>query len=313
VVTNNAPTTFPLGVTVVTWTATDAAGNKNTATQTVTVVPLANCSSSITAIPENNTYTGGIPTNIYLGYGPQRVTLRANASGGVSYTYNWTVVSGNATLSSTTSSQPVFAPTQAGTYTFEVSVRTQAGCVSKSRITICVRDIRVYDSKGRDTKKVYVCHRPPGNPSNVQILHVSINAVPAHIGNHEGDQLGSCADFGCAETAPASTIVSNTTATAVATESVPTTKKVAVSTESDLEIKVMGNPSRSFFTIQMESKHDLPIQVRVFDINGRPLESKANQLPNSTIQIGHNLGSGTYYAEFLQGTRRKIIQLIKVR
>jgi hypothetical protein len=313
VVTNNAPATFPLGVTVVTWTATDAAGNKNTATQTVTVVPLANCSSSITAIPENNTYTGGIPTNIYLGYGPQRVTLRANASGGVSYTYNWTVVSGNATLSSTTSSQPVFAPTQAGTYTFEVSVRTQAGCVSKSRITICVRDIRVYDSKGRATKKVYVCHRPPGNPSNVQILHVSINAVPAHIGNHEGDQLGSCADFGCAETAPASTIVSNTTATAVATESVPTTKKVAVSTESDLEIKVMGNPSRSFFTIQMESKHDLPIQVRVFDINGRPLESKANQLPNSTIQIGHNLGSGTYYAEFLQGTRRKIIQLIKVR
>ena len=313
VVTNNAPTTFPLGVTVVTWTATDAAGNKNTATQTVTVVPLANCSSSITAIPENNTYTGGIPTNIYLGYGHQRVTLRANASDGVSYTYNWTVVSGNATLSSTTSSQPVFAPTQAGTYTFEVSVRTQAGCVSKSRITICVRDIRVYDSKGRDTKKVYVCHRPPGNPSNVQILHVSINAVPAHIGNHEGDQLGSCADFGCAETAPASTIVSNTTATAVATESVPTTKKVAVSTESDLEIKVMGNPSRSFFTIQMESKHDLPIQVRVFDINGRPLESKANQLPNSTIQIGHNLGSGTYYAEFLQGTRRKIIQLIKVR
>lgn len=314
VITNNAPTTtFPLGVTVVTWTATDASGNKNTATQTVTVVPLANCSSSITAIPENNTYTGGVPTNIYLGYGPQRVTLKANASGGISYTYNWTVISGNASLSSTTSSQPVFAPTQPGTYTFEVAVRTQAGCVSKSRITICVRDIRVYDSKGRDTKKVYVCHRPPGNPSNVQILHVSVNAVPAHIGNHEGDRLGSCADFGCAETVPASTIVSNTTATAVATESVTTTKLVPVTAESDLVIKVMGNPSRSFFTIQMESKHDLPIQVRVFDINGRPLESKANQLPNSTIQMGHNLGSGTYYAEFLQGTRRKVIQLIKVR
>jgi hypothetical protein len=36
-VTNNAPAIFPAGVTVVTWTATDAAGNSATATQKVTV------------------------------------------------------------------------------------------------------------------------------------------------------------------------------------------------------------------------------------------------------------------------------------
>ena len=35
--TNSAPATFPVGTTVVVWTATDAAGNKGTATQTVTV------------------------------------------------------------------------------------------------------------------------------------------------------------------------------------------------------------------------------------------------------------------------------------
>ncbi len=419
VVTNNAPTTFPLGVTVVTWTATDASGNQNTATQTITVVALANCSSSITAIPENNTYTGGVPTNIYLGYGPQRVTLKANASGGISYTYNWTVVSGNATLSSTTSSQPVFSPTQAGTYTFEVSVSTQAGCVSKSRITICVRDIRVKggddddddcdhkshsskdckhknhkhhsdcdhkshsskdcknksnkysqdkddddddcdhkshnskDCKHKDHKyhsacdhkshsskdcknksykndkyddhdhddddnddgspKVYLCHVPPGNPNNPQTLRISINAVESHLRNHPGDKLGSCDQQGCTETVPTNTNQNTYTAAVVAEQSITSIKVVPVTTESDLEIKVLGNPSRSFFTIQMNSKHELPVQVRVFDINGRPLESKANQLPNSTIQIGHHLGSGTYYAEFLQGTRRKVIQLIKVR
>ncbi|HTO37630.1 MAG TPA: HYR domain-containing protein [Brumimicrobium sp.] len=37
-VTNNAPTSFPIGETIVTWTATDAAGNTATCTQTVTVV-----------------------------------------------------------------------------------------------------------------------------------------------------------------------------------------------------------------------------------------------------------------------------------
>jgi hypothetical protein len=38
VATSNAPASFPLGTTVVTWTATDAAGNTGTATQSVTIV-----------------------------------------------------------------------------------------------------------------------------------------------------------------------------------------------------------------------------------------------------------------------------------
>ncbi len=371
-------------------------------------------------------------------------------------------------MSSTTSSQPIFAPTQAGTYTFEVAVSTQAGCVSKSRITICVKDIRVKggdsddddcdhkshsskdckhkdhkhhsecdhkshsskdcknksskydqyndddddcdhkshsskdckhkdhkhhsdcdhkshsskdcknksskydkydkydddddgcdhkshnskDCKHKDHKhhsdcdhkshsskdcknksykddkyddhddddddddgspKVYLCHVPPGNPNNPQTLRISINAVESHLRNHPGDKLGSCDQQGCTETVPTNTNQNTYTAAVVAEQSITSIKVVPVTTESDLEIKVLGNPSRSFFTIQMNSKHELPVQVRVFDINGRPLESKANQLPNSNIQIGHNLGSGTYYAEFLQGTRRKVIQLIKVR
>ena len=36
--TNDAPVTFPIGTTVVTWTATDASGNVGTATQNVTLV-----------------------------------------------------------------------------------------------------------------------------------------------------------------------------------------------------------------------------------------------------------------------------------
>lgn len=40
-VTNDAPTVFPLGTTLVTWTAVDASGNKATATQQVTIVDTA--------------------------------------------------------------------------------------------------------------------------------------------------------------------------------------------------------------------------------------------------------------------------------
>ena len=51
-VTNNAPSTFPLGNTTVTWTATDASGNISTCTQIVTVVdtqlPTITCAPAVT-------------------------------------------------------------------------------------------------------------------------------------------------------------------------------------------------------------------------------------------------------------------------
>lgn len=586
VISNNAPTSYPVGVTTITWTATDAAGNRNTATQTVTVTAIpTTCSSSITVVPENTIYTGGVPSNIYLGYGPQKVTLRTNVAGGTSYTYTWTAVSGNGSLSSTTSSQPVFTPTTAGNYTFRVTVRTQSGCVSTSTVTICVKDIRVKDQdddkcdhkshsskdckhgkhnhgkcdhkshnkdkckdkyddgdddndecdhKSHDTKnckhkghrhnncdhkshnssscknkyndrddddhdddhdenyKVYLCHAPNGNTGNAQTLKISVNAVAAHLSNHPGDRLGSCADQGCAVTPPVPTCTSSITAVpenntytggvptnlyigygpqkvtlqvsasgssnysyswraltgggslsnttsaqpvftataegyytfevkvtgqsgctstsqvgicvkdirveedctdwgwlswlyyyyygysnndpkvyitrrngnsnnysvlevktsdvaahlqrypndilgkgltgcvsnslantgplsniATITEETVAVKSTAKTAQAeitdDLAVTVMGNPSRSMFTVKIQSKHTQPVQIRVFDMYGRAVESKANQHANSTVQFGHNLGNGTYYAEFTQGSRRKVVQLIKVK
>ena len=49
-IVNNAPDTFPLGETVVTWTATDSSGNSATATQIVSVV---DTTAPELIIPEN--------------------------------------------------------------------------------------------------------------------------------------------------------------------------------------------------------------------------------------------------------------------
>ncbi|MCX6537428.1 MAG: HYR domain-containing protein [Acidobacteria bacterium] len=68
VVTNDAPTGgFPLGVTTVTWTATDASGNKATAVQLVTVKDTT--PPTITAPPDvtaQQTGSGGTPVNLGL-------------------------------------------------------------------------------------------------------------------------------------------------------------------------------------------------------------------------------------------------------
>lgn len=288
-----------LGSNTVILTVTDIYGNQSSCNAIVNVVgsiPTA----TIAAIPANSTYTGGVPTNIYLGYGSQSVTLAVSAQNGAPYSYAWT---GNGTLSSTTSGSPVFAPTAAGNYTFTVLVTNVNGCVTSATIKICVRDIRVPGTAG---KKVYVCHVPPGNSGNPQTLEISVNAVPAHIGGHSMDRLGTCADQGCA--------VANNAPQSVTQKAQALTEATQkTGQEESLKVTVMPNPSASVFTIKLQSKYDAPVQMRITDATGRAVESRANLGANSTVQVGASFMSGTYYAEFIQGNQRKVVQLIKVR
>ncbi|MES2800792.1 MAG: HYR domain-containing protein [Bacteroidota bacterium] len=67
-VTNNAPTTFPLGATSITWTVTDGAGNTATCVQIVTVIdtqaPTIACPSNVTVSTTGGTCTA---TSVALG------------------------------------------------------------------------------------------------------------------------------------------------------------------------------------------------------------------------------------------------------
>jgi hypothetical protein len=41
-------------------------------------------------------------------------------------------------------------------------------------------------------KKVTICHRPPGNPSNGQTITIGKPAVKSHLENHKYDRKGPC-------------------------------------------------------------------------------------------------------------------------
>ncbi len=66
-VTNNAPNTFPLGTTTVTWTATDASGNVKTATQLVVVTDVTNPSLVAPSNVTVNVNSGCTATGLSLG------------------------------------------------------------------------------------------------------------------------------------------------------------------------------------------------------------------------------------------------------
>jgi uncharacterized protein len=245
---------------------------------------------NIEAVPANNIFTGGVPTNIYLGYGPQSVTLVPTATNGTTFTYEW---SGAAGLSCTSCESPVFAPTAPGVYTITATVTNENNCSSTCEITICVADIRVPGSNG----KVYVCHAPNGNPANRRTLEVSTNAVPALLGQSVPATLGTCGTNPC------------TPANVVRTPAM--LKSTSLEASGALRVQVGPNPSAGAFLLQINSGNAEPVQVKITDLSGRVLSEARNLQPNATYRTGENLSQGMYFAEVIQNRQKVVLKLIK--
>ena len=162
-----------IGPNTVTLTVTDIHGNVSTGMATVTVTGTIP-TPSIAVTPSSSVYTGGIPTTLYLDYGPQSVTL--TASDGVSYAW-----SGPVGLSDPTIFNPVFTASTAGTFTYTVTATSTSGCTATASVTLKVVDARC----GNKNDKVLVCH-------NGHELCLSPDAVNTHLTGHPGDQLGAC-------------------------------------------------------------------------------------------------------------------------
>ena len=77
------------------------------------------------------------------------------------------------------------------------------------------------------------------------------------------------------------------------------------------DVKVLGNPTETQFTLLPESSVDHPISVRIMDITGRIMETRNNIRPGQLVSFGSNFKAGTYFAEILQGDRKKMITLVK--
>jgi gliding motility-associated-like protein len=116
-VTNNAPSTFPLGTTTVTWTVTDGSGNVKTATQLVTVTDVT--LPTITA--------------------PANITLNANAScAATGVALGTPVTADNCTVASVTNNAP--ATFALGTTTITWTVTDGSGNVKTATQTVTVID-----------------------------------------------------------------------------------------------------------------------------------------------------------------------------
>lgn len=252
---------FPVGTTAVTYTATDASGNSSACSFNVTVLPAT--SANIQVTPNGTVNTGGVPTNIYLGYGPQTASMTANVSGGSNYSYSW---SPTTNITGANNQTAVFAPTAPGTYTYTVTATNNGGCSYTATVTFCVTDVRVPGAGS----KVYICHNGHTNA-------VSTAAVSAHINNHSGDQLGKCG------------------------QSCNSANKNAGEDEENIEdlvevsadaIKVYPNPSNGSFTVELPQGKD-NAEVSMSDVTGKVIEVKTGVMHVARFEQS-SLAKGVY-------------------
>jgi hypothetical protein len=280
------------GENIVTLKVTDINGNFTKCDAIVTVQYQPSC--SITVVPGPGPSTGGPATTIYLGYGPQKVTLSSSVDGGSGFIYSWSGLSAASTslLSCTSCPSPMFSPVSEGRYEYTLTATNSNGCSTTCTITICVLDIRVPGTSG---KKVYLCHVPPGNENNPQTLSISVNAVPSHIGLHAGDHLGTCSQS-----------CDNLGIKAGGEEG-----ELVVSEHASFETIVYPNPFTTDFSVTVETESVEPITMNIFDLTGKLVQKETGVAPNASYKVSNNLGNGFYLLQIRQGSDVQNIKIVK--
>jgi hypothetical protein len=78
------------------------------------------------------------------------------------------------------------------------------------------------------------------------------------------------------------------------------------------KVNIAQNPTTTAFKIQVESDTKELITIRLYDVFGNMVGRIANIQRNAVVTTGDQLNGGTYFAEIVQGEKRKLVKLIKL-
>jgi len=225
-------------------------------------------------IPDAKALDSGVNVNtVYIGYKPaEAITISAKVTEGTApFSYTWS--NGQTTASISVS------PTTATIYT--VTVKDAAGCQQTTTKEIKIIDVRCDD-------KVKIC-RKKGN-SSFETECMPQGAVADQIAS--GAYLGECKTGGRI-LEPGNTV------------------QDAATTMNQLSVGVLPNPSTNYFTLVLKTTSHEPLQIAIKDEVGRLVETIRPANRNSSVKIGGGYWPGIYYAEVIQGNKRKVVKLLK--
>ncbi len=89
------------------------------------------------------------------------------------------------------------------------------------------------------------------------------------------------------------------------------TEEAAGPVAEKLEVRVMPNPSNTYFNLVINSNEVTPVTVRILDVFGQSVE-KHEKVAAGALRVGQSLNAGTYFAEITQGGQRQVVKIVKV-
>lgn len=245
--------------------------------------PVYACSAPIITVTSNGgePVEAGRSSTIYIGYGPQSVTLTAsNPTTDPAFTYNWAFVPG---LSSTTVANPVFTPKTPGTYTLTVTGTNSQGCTRNTSVTIVVLDVRCGPSFLKTNKLIEVCH-------NGRATCVAAASVAAHLAH--GDVLGKCQGS--------------------ANSGLLADEQPAV---NELSISAIPNPTSSKTRLEFTLTESSTYRLEVMNMQGAVVNVVAEGHGEAGETVSHEfskgrLAAGVYVVRLAAGTQNKFTRII---
>lgn len=75
-------------------------------------------------------------------------------------------------------------------------------------------------------------------------------------------------------------------------------------------VKVSGNPTQTYFTIQVQSSTDHTVEIKIFDLTGRQVQ-QAKGAVGESFRLGSPLTQGIYIVEVRQGINHSTIKVVK--
>ena len=80
----------------------------------------------------------------------------------------------------------------------------------------------------------------------------------------------------------------------------------------EMVLKAYPNPSTAYFVLNVKSRSSENVQLKVTDMRGRPMYSI--KVPaNQSYKFGDQFASGPYFLEVIQGQKKQILKLIKLK
>jgi hypothetical protein len=286
---NNAP--YPLGTTIVTWTATDAQGNTATCQQNVTVIDIT--PPTLVGVPSNTSIACPVPA-------APTVTATDNCTATPSVAMTQTQTAGDCTTGYTITRTWV-ATDAAGNTSQQSQTINVTGAAPPLAITGAV-----ITNGANGGVNISVAG---GNCAGNYTYQWSNGATTQDISGVPGG-----AWYGVTVTCGVETV----TAWYWVKSSNGRTKTNEQSTDNNLQIDIAPNPFADFTHITVKAETNKYIRIEVFDLNGQLVEHlfdgqiDANEA-NSIKFYAHNIPSGTYICQVKDKNGNKLQEkMIKV-